>query len=206
MIFGKGYLVAGYERVFRNNQSVSFNIGKFYLPKFVDIEMNSFELESGSDAHGFTFATDYRFYLKKENKYRAPRGLYLGPYYSFNNLSRDNTWTYENDPANIIETTNKVNINLIGAQMGYQFVIKERFTIDFIFLGPGRWFYSVKTTIHTNLTSEEEEVLFEEINNMLAEKLPGSEFLIEPGEKFKNGSMTTSSSGFRYLMHLGFRF
>ncbi len=207
MLFGEKYNVIGYERVTWRNQSVSFNVGRFALPKFSSPVADSLKLLTDFKDKGFTFAIDYRFYLKKENKYSAPRGVYVGPYYSFNSLERENTWLLNTSGTSETLVTNMdLNINLIGAQMGYQFVIRNRLAIDLIFFGPGVWFYSVKTSIDTSLDPEEEAMIFENINEMLAAKFPGHEILITPGDQERKSSVQLTSAGFRYLIHLGFRF
>jgi len=207
MLFGDKYRVVGYERVINEHQSFSVNICQFSLPKFKSFNSDSIVLNEGYDDKGFAIATDYRFYLKKENKYVAPRGVYIGPYYSFNTLKRRNTWALNtSDFLGEVYTDLRLNTNLVGFQLGYQFIIKERIAIDLIMFGPGIWFYSVKTSLSTNLSEEDEKMLFEKINSALAEKLPGSDILIEPGENLFRESFTSASVGFRYVINIGFRF
>jgi hypothetical protein len=207
VIFGNKYTVIGYERVLNKQQTFSVNAGRFALPTFINVNTGSLELHRGSNDKGLTFAFDYRFYLRKENKYEAPRGIYVGPYYAFNRLQRENTWSM--NTANFtgdLVTNMRLNMNLVGAQLGYQFVIKKRIALDLILMGPGVWFYNLKTTINTTLNPDDESLLFEKINEVLAAKLPGHEILIQPGEFQKTGSFRASSAGFRYLIHIGFRF
>jgi hypothetical protein len=68
------------------------------------------------------------------------------------------------------------------------------------------WFYNLKTTINTNLNAEDESLVFGKINEILAAKLPGHEILIKSGSYQNKGSFHLSSPGFRYIIHLGFRF
>jgi len=207
MLFGGRFNVLGYERVIKKNQSFSVNIGRFSLPKFIKVNTDSLTLHSGYKDKGFTISTDYRFYLKNENKYGAPRGVYLGPYYSYNYFERENTWSINTvNMYGELKTNLRLNANLVGAQLGYQFVIKNRVTFDMILCGPGIWFYSVRTTINTTLDPGDEVLIFEKINEILAEKLPGRDIFIQPGEKFRSGSFSTSSAGFRYMFQIGFRF
>jgi hypothetical protein len=207
MLFGEKYNVFGYERLIGSHQSFSVDIGRFSLPRFVSPKLDSLQLKYGTTDKGFTFSVDYRFYLKKENKYNAPRGIFLGPYYSFNYLERTNTWSLNTSSiSQELETNLRLNANLVGAQMGYQFVIKNRLSIDLILFGPGIWFYSLKTDISTTLSEEDAALVFEKINEFLAAKLPGHEITINPGEKQRTGTYHTSSGGMRYLIHLGFRF
>jgi hypothetical protein len=207
MIFGDKYNVIGYERVIGHHQSFTVNMGRFTLPKFINPDIDSLQLQSGTSDKGFTIAADYRFYLKKENRYDAPRGVYIGPYYAFNTFVRTNTWTMDtqNGPENLT-TELHLNMNMIGGQLGYQFVIKRRIAIDLILLGPGVWFYNLHTDVTSSLSSEDAAKVVEKINEMLAEKLPGHEITIPTEDLQKSGSITTKTAGFRYLVHLGFRF
>jgi hypothetical protein len=208
MLFSDKYTVIGYERVIKENQSFSVNMGRFALPKFISLDLDS-ALQSGKSYKdkGFTIATDYRFYLSKENKYPAPRGVYIGPYYTYNFFERENNWKLSTVGIPVdVNTTIRLNMNTVGFQLGYQFVIKNRFAIDLILFGPGVWFYNVKTKLNTDLTAEEEELLFQKINEFLDSKIPGNNILLAPEELVRKGSVRTSSSGFRYVVHLGFRF
>ena len=209
LLFGARYNVIGYERAIREHQTLSANIGRFSLPKFINTDSinESFDINAGSKDKGLNIALDYRFYLQKENKYPAPRGVYIGPYYTFNFFQRENTWTMTTPNANDhFNTTTKLNINMIGAQLGYQFVIRRRLTIDLVLAGPGVWLYNLRTKISKTLDPDDEALVFEKINDLLAAKLPGHEILIKPGEFQKSGSFRTSSFGYRYVVHIGFRF
>ena len=86
MLFSWKFNVIGYERVIKDYQTASINIGR---TAFGDFLFNSDSLEVIDQKHdkGFNLSLDYRFYLQKENKYRAPRGIYIGPYYSYNHFS-----------------------------------------------------------------------------------------------------------------------
>jgi hypothetical protein len=207
MIFGDKYNVIGYERVIRPHQSFTINMGRFSLPKFRDPDLDSMSLQRETTDKGFTIAADYRFYLRKENKYNAPRGVYIGPYYAFNTFSRTNSWIVQTQsgPENV-DTKINLNMNMIGGQLGYQFVIKKRIALDLILMGPGVWFYNLNTKVTTTLDEADQEKLIQKINELLAAKLPGHEITIPTGEISKSGSITTSTAGFRYLIHIGFRF
>lgn len=207
LIFGKNYNVIGYERVLNNDQSISANIGRFSLPKFININTDSLNLSSDYSDKGFSFAIDYRFYLRKENKYPTPRGIYVGPYYSFNSFQRSNTWQMDTDDfqGSVITDLN-LHLNLVGVQLGYQFIIKKRVALDLIVIGPGVWFYNANVDLSTSLKIEDEVLLLYKINEILADKLPGHELLLKPGDFKRNGSLKASSLGLRYILHLGFRF
>jgi hypothetical protein len=83
-------------------------------------------------------SADYRFYLKSENKYKAPRGVYIGPYYSYNTFNRSKDWELSTSNFEGVAGSNLgIKIHTIGAELGYQFQLSNRFVLDFVLLGPG---------------------------------------------------------------------
>lgn len=205
LLISSKFQMIGYERILPNNQSVTLNIGIFSLPKFGGRLADSLGLNTNYKDKGFHFSTDYRFYLKKENKYSAPRGVYLAPYYSYNHLNRENSWNIEGK-IDEVYTNFKVNIHTIGAELGYQFVFWDKVALDMILIGPGFGFYGVKTEIGTTLNPDLESELFDKINKILADKIPGYDKVIEAGEFRKKGNYHTDNIGFRYVIRVGYRF
>lgn len=207
MLFSPKCNIIGYERVIKDYQTASVNVGRFFLPKFTEFDNDSIGISEQFHDKGFNFSLDYRFYLQKENKYVAPRGIYLGPYYGFNYFSRDLTWDLNtSNYTGEVENGLGLMANLVGLQMGYQFVLWNRMSIDLILMGPGVWFFNLKSDFNTSLTDEDESDLLEELNNMLKEKFPGSDFVIK-GKDFEAKKIThTSVMGYRYMINLGFRF
>lgn len=206
MLFSSKFNVIGYERVIKDYQTASINLGR---SSFGTLLFNSDSLETKAETNdkGFNLSVDYRFYLKKENKFQAPRGAYIGPYYAYNFFSRDITWDLLSDTydGEVVTGTN-VNAHFIGAQLGYQFVFWNRLSVDIILMGPGLWHFNVKTGFDTNLSEEDETMVLEKLNEMLQENFPGSD-LVFTGEGFEASKNTsTSSMGFRYMINLGFRF
>ncbi len=207
LLFGDKNLIVGYERAFKNNQSITVNIGRISFPKIVNINENSIQLQQSSKDIGYGLALDYRFYLKKENKYKAPRGIYIGPYYTYDYFKRENTWTLNTaDFTGEVKTDITFKANLVGFQMGYQFVFWNRLALDLVLFGPGKWFYNFNTELNTSLSADDEDLLFSKINGFIDDKIPGNSLVIKPGSLHKKGSSSSSSGGFRYVVHLGFRF
>lgn len=207
LIFGNKSLILGYERQLKNNQSFSINIGKTSYPKLIFSDTDSMQLAPKSSEKGFNLSVDYRFYLQKENKYGAPRGVYIGPYYSYNYFSRTNNWTLDGENYQGDVTTDlTLNIHTMGFEMGYQFVFWDRMSLDMILLGPGVATYSLKTKLSTNLSADEESKFFEALNDYLTEKFPGYDRVID-GEGFKrSGTSSTTGLGYRYMVMIGYRF
>ena len=211
IIFGDKALVFGYERVLGPRQTISVNLGQTSLPGFslADLNINNenIQLNKSSTDKGYNVSLDYRFYLQKLNKFNAPRGVYIAPYFSHNHFQRENTWTLNTASFDGNVTTDfQLNINTFGAELGYQFVFWKRVALDFVLFGPGVASYGIKTKLDTNLDADDEAALFEYINDFLAEKFPGYSVVIDDQEFKKSGTAKTTSIGFRYMIHLGVRF
>ncbi len=208
LLFGDQCWIIGYERTFNNNQSFSVNAGTFSFPRLIEFNTDSIEdVTKSFKSQGISLSCDYRFYLHKLNKFSAPRGVYIGPFFSFNRLNRDfdfdvNTATY----TGLVNMDFTFQVITLGVQLGYQFVFWNRFTVDMILIGPGISNYKFSADLSTTFDADEEEALFEEINKKLQEKIPGYSLVIEPGEFKETGSVKTTSLGFRYVIMLGFRF
>jgi hypothetical protein len=208
LIFGfDKYVVFGYERVIKPNQSISVNVGGVSLPKLISVNTDSFSLQKDNKSNGYNVSVDYRFYLGKENKYMAPRGAYIGPYYSYNHFTRDNQWLYNKSTgSSYIDTHTTLNINTIGFQFGYQLILWKRMALDFCLVGPGFGFYNYKATFDGNITAENKEELFEGLKQLLTQKFPGMNFVFSDKHIDANGVMNTNTLGYRYIVHIGYAF
>jgi hypothetical protein len=201
------YLVFGYERVLNNNQTFTFNIGRFSLPKFGVVDLDKLGLTNEYKDWGINTSVDYRFYLGKLNKYSAPRGVYLAPYYSFNHFNRENKWILNSDSFDgEVVTDFTLNIHTLGGQLGYQFIFWRRLAVDLVLIGPGIGYYGLDVKLDTSLEPDDESLFFQTLNDALKEKFPGYDLVIEPGEFQKKGSASITTLGFRYMIHIGFRF
>jgi len=205
-IFGKNVHILGYERILNKHRSISINAGTTSLPKFTGLSSDSISVIGSNKNAGFHAAIEYRFYLGKENKYNAPRGVYLAPYYSFNSFQKQNTWSLNtSNHVGNVTTDISLNTHTLGAELGYQFVLWNRLSLDFVLMGPGVAAYTLKTGFDTELPSPDKLALLEKINNALADKLPGYNLVI-PDDFGKTESSEVTSFNFRYLIQVGFRF
>lgn len=208
LLFGfDRFVVFGYERVIRPHQSISVNFGKASLPKLVTISTDSFNLTKDQKSTGINVSVDYRFYLKKENKFMPPHGLYIGPYYAYNSFKRDNQWQYKTGSANSYENTHtKLSINTVGFELGYQFILWKRLALDLVLIGPGIGFYDYKAKFDGNIDAETKEQLVEGLKQLLTQKFPGMNWVFADKEINANGTLNTTTLGYRYLVHIGFNF
>ena len=201
-------VIFGYERMLKPNQSISLNMGTVALPKLTTIGTDSVTFNKDVKNSGFNTSLDYRFYLSKLNKYNAPRGVYIGPWYSYNRFSRENKWDLlqSNSGTKSVTANTDLNIHSFGFQLGYQFVFWDRMTLDLVMIGPGMGLYKVNAKFDSNLTTEEREQLQEVLTDALENKFPGMDFVFDGKELDANGALNVTSLGYRYIVHIGFRF
>jgi hypothetical protein len=205
MLLSIQFQTIAYERTLKNNQSFTISLGMFALPKFGEDLADSLGMDTDYKDRGFHAGFDYRFYLKKQNKYATPLGVYVGPYYTYNYLNRENTWYVDGNMEEVV-TNLEFNIHTVGVEFGYQFVFWDRMAVDMILMGPGVGFYGIKADVGSNMSPAEEAEFFQKLNDMLADKIPGYDNVIEPGTFSKNGSYNTVDVGFRYVVRIGYRF
>jgi len=200
--------VFGYERVIGKNQSLSLNIGRASLPKIIAIVTDSLNLENDLKNTGKNLSLDWRFYLAKENKFAIPHGLYIGPYYSYSQFERQNSYTikHSGSTSKAGTTNTKMDIHTIGAELGYQFVLWKRMTLDLLMIGPGVSYYHVKSRFDGTLSDRDKTQLRQAIQQMLTQRFPGMNYVLGDKELDGTGSLKTTSLGYRYIIHIGFLF
>lgn len=211
LLFGPKNTIVGYERVVNKHQTFSIDFGMNSLPinsnQTYEYEGTTIYQTDSYDDNGIHLSFDYRFYFAKENKYLAPRGVYFGPYYSYNSFKRKTDWRLiSNTFDGIAQTDLSLDFHTVGIQLGYQFVIYRRLAIDFILLGPGAAIYNFNAKTDTDLSAENKEQVLESINGILADKIPGYNYVIDAEDFSNTGSINVTSVGIRYMINVGFRF
>jgi hypothetical protein len=207
LIFGKSYIF-GYERMIGNNQSFSVRLGTFSIPSFLNVNISdSVKLLNEERGVGPHFGVDYRFYFKKLNTHHAPRGVYIGPYYNFSSIGNKLVWQLDNNAAQgAIETKVHLRIHTLGAQVGYQFGIGQRMTIDMVMIAPGLGFYQVKAEVLSESDLNKNSILFKAIKKALEAKFPASNLVLDDGYFEETGRLKTTNIGLRAAVSVGFRF
>ena len=213
LIFGNKSIIFGYERVLKANKTFSINIGQASLSPFDFFDDSELKAKSILNEGGFHISGDFRFYLGKLNKHNAPRGVYVGPYYSFNTFRKEHSWEFTKNGVESpvsIDSDLKIDIHTVGFELGYQFVFWKRFSVDMILLGPGVAAYKLKAEVDGNLSEEDKQKFFQKLNEALKDKFPGYSGTIgsgsNGGEFEKTGSRSTTSLGYRYMVQIGYRF
>lgn len=201
-------VIFGYERLVGRTQSFSVNVGANALPRLVEIVTDSFSISRDIKNTGTNLSFDYRFYLPKENKHSTPHGIYIGPFVSYNHFNRENGWLYRPNTSSQSNVTTKTELSIftVGAEMGYQFVLWKRMTLDMLLIGPGISTYSLNAKIEGNIPEGQKPELREALKQLITQKFPGMNYVFADKELNASGNLGTTALGFRYLIHIGFRF
>jgi hypothetical protein len=208
MLFGSNNYILGYERTIGKHQSFSVHAGSFMMGRIINIDTDSIKsLNKDIKSKGLSLSGDYRFYLATENKYNSPHGIYIGPYFAINSYSRN--FRLEATTASFtgqLDADFNFRVSTLGFQLGYQFVFWDRLSLDMILFGPGASLYKLKAELSTSLDPDQEAELYNKINDVLGEKIPGYNLTLNSGSFAKSGSVKTTSFGYRYIVMVGFRF
>jgi hypothetical protein len=194
-----------YERVVKKNQSFVVNLGYQEGPKITNFGEN-IEGKREENRSGYKVGGEYRFYLKKENKFAAPRGVYIGPYVTALGFKSDRGIVYsgteEPEEANL---KSRLNIVSIGAQLGYQFVFNDRWSMDLVLIGPSFSGYNFKAQLQGDFEFDPENVQNEILQGLL-NKFPMLEEFLNKKELDSSGTLDTWALGYKYQFLIGYRF
>ncbi len=196
-----------YERLVAKNQSFSVQVGLIALPFGSTKGSDSLYYEGSIKKTGYSITADYRFYLPKENKDDAPHGVYIGPYVGYCYFDNERNMRIGSAP-DILSLSAKLQILSIGAELGYQFVLgkKKRWTIDCIVVGPSLTNYVAKLKLTGNVDPSKIDETLQKILEGIASRYPLVGDLMKNQEADFKGSANTWNAGFRYSIHLGYRF
>jgi hypothetical protein len=196
-----------YERVVRPNQSFSIQLGYLVFPKIIEDTVAKLIALTDRQKLGINISADYRFYPMKRNRRPIPDGLYYGPYASYYG-------NYFENKFDILTTTAdqhgnvKCNISIVnvGFQLGYQFILWKRLSIDLLLFGPSISYYYANLRFETTLDKEELEDITEEVVDKLIDRFPAIGTLFSGEKLTKTGVRSSISLGFRYSLSIGFHF
>jgi hypothetical protein len=197
-----------YERIIKENQSINVFVGYQEFPIItLDLGSNtSFAKKSNRD--GFSVGADYRFYLGSINKYRAPRGVYLAPFVSFFQFGtdRDINYTDSNNVVNTVNLSSKFNLTNFGGELGYQFVLWDRFVIDCVLFGPSLTHYKFNVKLDGSIPSLDDNEVYQKVIEAIKDKFPGIDGITGDEGIEKKGVQSVTAIGFRYNISIGYRF
>jgi hypothetical protein len=200
-------LTLEYERVIADQQSIAVHAG-YVIPWNDPFSLaDDFEGISNPRVSGFNVTPQYRFYLSQRSY--APKGLYVAPYLRYYRLSFETDYQDDFDMASVGGSLRaRYSTTGLGAQLGYQWIVNDLFTVDWYFLGLGLYLYGVGVEAHIE---QARGVGLEEIRARIDEQLSelplvgnGLDAEIE-GQSIR-GSIALPFLGFRTGLSLGYRF
>lgn len=204
VIYPNSYIFS-YERVTTPYQTFCITGGYEEFPHIYDVS-STINVKRDINSSGFKAGAEYRFYLKNENKYLATRGVYIGPYISYHDFY--NNREIEVDVDGIKETAllkTDFSIFNVGFQLGYQFVISNRLTLDFVLVGPSISNYRANMKMEGDFTFDKEDVENEILLKML-DRFPMLDELLTNIEVTSQGTFDRWSYGWRYQFLIGYHF
>lgn len=116
---------------------------------------NSINLTTGKFNGGFQIAPELRFYTGDKE---GPRGFYIGPRLNFSSYTATLKGSHTYGSAPVKTSEDKIVINYtnvgLGVQMGYQWLINDKVSIDWGFLGAGLGLGTITGTGTTDDTGQ----------------------------------------------------
>ena len=207
MLWGSKNFIFEYERIISPNRSFNVSLGYRTFPKFSSIGKSDSALivRNFKSLGGLGATLDYRFYLQKENKYNAPRGIYIGPYAHYLSNNFDNTLSTFYSDLGTATLTTRLKVLSLGFQLGYQFIFYDRFSLDICLVGPSASWYHVNFQLDGSLNIENDEV-YDKVVEIIQDKFPVIERLFDESGISNSGKASTIGYGYRYYFKIGYLF
>ena len=201
-------LVLAYERLINKSHSISVSFGFQEFPRYKNVGEEKISRVEYSRRTGYRAALEYRFYLDSRNVNPAPDGIYIGPYLSFFNFNLKNNLDVKLDSditEELVFNGSLTRISL-GFQLGYQFIIKDRFSIDLMMLGPSLTRNFGNLSLEGNISDEEKSELYEKMLNKIEDSFPSLINKLSNADLKRNGDFFNWGAGFRYMIQVGYAF
>jgi hypothetical protein len=194
--------IISYEHVLKNNNSFAITAGYLEFPNLI-LSDSAVEARGNVKKSGYTIGAEYRFYLKKQNKYAAPHGVYIGPYASYYHFMNVRDMVVLNELTSTdVTLTSKFNIVNLGFQLGYQFIFNDRWSLDMIFAGPSLSLYGLNISSDVPIDVNKES----EIVKALIARFPMLDDFIDTQSMSFNKANFQLGPGYRYLFKVGYKF
>jgi hypothetical protein len=197
-----------YERIIKENQSINVFVGYQEFP-LITVDIDDVDFAKNSNRDGFSVGADYRFYLGSINKDSAPRGVYLAPFVSFFQFSTDRDIKHTDPNTGAISEANldsKFNLTNFGGELGYQFVLWDRFVIDCVLFGPSLTYYKFNAKLDGSLPGIEDNEVYQKVIEAIKNKFPGIDGITGDEGIEEKGVQSVTAVGFRYNISIGYRF
>lgn len=205
-----------YERVLAEKLSVSLGVG-VRIPSYIGGKAGEFLSDTASfgssgfgidKLKGYFFTPEIKFYPGKKGH---GKGFYLGPYYRYSKYWTGMSASYvDKDGFNYdFDADIAIKTSGIGLQLGAQWLIKDKFAIDFYFLGPRYEMKKIIAYVESDDVNNWDQlaVSFEDdINNTISEYPMLGKFSAEAGSDNVKLSMPFSIINYRFGLSFGYAF
>jgi hypothetical protein len=200
-----------YERSFKPRWTASLNAGYMVnsgIPNALGIDSSSISV-STNGIKGFTITPDVRYYIKScEN--HSPNGFYAALYFRYANYRTAANFNYysnypETSVVNYFNADASYNEFGVGLMLGYQLLIKERFVVDFIIIGPRKSWVKMKYSFDDNVSEE----FLTELENSLQDIVDrfGFDYDVNVNKSgVKDVEYSFSFTSIRFAISLGYAF
>lgn len=207
VLWNKKNVTFSYERVLNPKQSFTVGLGYLVFNNLLeDTLLGIFNIET-REKYGLNFSFEYRFYMTNRNSRPIPDGLYLAPYFSTYLYHFANDLNNLNSPDDdFLVLSGGFYVINIGGEIGYQFVLWKRMTIDLVLLGPSLSYYGGKVNVKGEVDVGYLEEINKELYDKIIEKYPQADGVLIDETFKKHGRIDFASFGFRYLFQIGFVF
>jgi len=156
-----------------------------------------------SGIRGFSITPEIRYYFNFCECGGSPSGLYAGLYGRYTKYYGDLTFNIWNGSEyyDALVTSNLRELGG-GLQLGYQFIFKQRWTVDFMFAGPRLSTYKFKADLESNDLEALVDAIEEEVNKRL-EAIGMDPISIDPSTELE---ANFGFRNFRYAIGFGILF
>ena len=155
---------------------------------------------------GYSFTPELRYYLKSCDS-RLLDGFYAGLYFRHTHFETSTSFNYfpEGLPTEFYKADMKINELGIGITIGYQLMLWERLSLDFMMIGPRYSNYHIGYEFDKNVSQEFLDDLNEYINEVIDRF--GIDYTVEVKQDGEGRASTSFSfANVRFGISLGFAF
>ena len=197
-----------YERGIIPRLSAGIGVGYKYAggaPKLLTVENSTIAVKYDK-IKGFSISPEARYYLKSCDPGQL-EGFYAGLYFRYTGYTTTAGFEYipENNTPEYYNSDIALKEFGVGIQFGYQMIIKERFSIDFLFLGPRFSSYHFSYEFDQEPSQEFLDDLSEYLNEVVDRF--GLDYNVDVQQDGETKASTTFSfANVRFGLSLGFAF
>jgi hypothetical protein len=196
-------LAFSYERAINKHQSLQLDLGfqlKKTIPTYIDSDD---ETESAVGSYnGYSIMPEYRFYSK--SKRNALTGFYFAPYLKYYHYGIKMDVDFDHVRYDVDGKWNSIGG---GCLIGWQWIIKERFSIDFNLIGLGIQNHSLNFDYTTNDPYFDYAANAEDIKTEVGDyPIVGKHLSVTSSKKSINAKTNFIFLGMQGAFRLGFAF